>query len=140
MVIHRSDVLVPHPCVYILMKDIHPVYVGQTVNLFNRLYNHANDGKEYDHVVFHAVPKKDLNVVEGYLIASLNPTLNIKRPLTLIPNSPDGTGLTIEEWREDAEYSVRLKAGPVYRSSGSTHLPFGSNSKCKCVASSTTSN
>lgn len=73
------------PGVYILYRDEHPYYVGQTKKaLFNRIWNHANRPGRYfnfwNFVSAFVVPhKENLDQVEGLLITSM-PTANRATP------------------------------------------------------------
>lgn len=61
--------------VYALIRDGQVVYVGQSRHVHARIANHQND-KPFDEVLVCEVAQQDLDDVETFLIAMLNPPLN----------------------------------------------------------------
>lgn len=62
--------------VYFLIRDYKVVYVGQTTDLFQRLWKHRRSGKLFDSFSFIPCAKVDLNAVEADYIALLMPEEN----------------------------------------------------------------
>ena len=62
------------PCVYFLVKNDKVVYVGQSINLGNRLGSHGN--KDFDETFWISVAESDQNAIEGAFIRLLRPRLN----------------------------------------------------------------
>ena len=63
------------PCVYFLIRDKVIVYIGQSVNLPNRISSHEHD-KFFDEVYYIAIPKDQLLFVESELIKRIKPIYN----------------------------------------------------------------
>lgn len=61
--------------VYFLIQDNKIVYVGQSVNVFNRIACHTKD-KRFDSYYFLPCPHGNLDVIESAYIHALNPLLN----------------------------------------------------------------
>lgn len=61
--------------VYFLCSNEKVVYIGQSVNVANRVGTHFGF-KTFDAVLFLRVPKSDLNYVEGAFIRALQPKYN----------------------------------------------------------------
>ncbi len=66
------------PCVYFLVTDDEVVYVGQSVNLNQRLSMHAD--KQFETVFYMPVPERDLLEIEGRFIRLLKPKYNVFIP------------------------------------------------------------
>ena len=81
----RDEKLLAAPGVYVLYRDDHPYYVGKTMKLWHRIWNHANQPKDkwYNFWNFFSafiVPdRRHLAEVEGILIAAM-PTENSANP------------------------------------------------------------
>ena len=58
------------------------IYVGQSIVLQKRIYQHLLDGKEFDLVKAEVVPLIDANINEADTIVYLQPTLNKSLPKT----------------------------------------------------------
>lgn len=71
------------PVVYVLYEGETPIYVGQTMNLSNRLRAHrAPESRTaaHDHWEAHLVgDRTEALALESELIATLDPTLNVAR-------------------------------------------------------------
>jgi hypothetical protein len=61
--------------VYILYYGPHPMYVGQSINVFTRIKDHRGD-KAFDAVFFFPCPVEDLNKKEAFFIRKLRPLYN----------------------------------------------------------------
>ena len=75
------------PGVYVLYRDDSPYYIGKTeVNLYNRIYNHANQpGKKYYRYwnyfsAFKVDSIEHIDDVEGILIAAIPLASNSSKP------------------------------------------------------------
>jgi len=64
------------PCVYFLCLGDEVVYVGQTVQLAGRVYQHRTARKEFDRVVYLPVTAADIDEVERSFIVALRPRMN----------------------------------------------------------------
>jgi hypothetical protein len=62
-------------CIYFLCKDDRIVYIGQTINLQNRLGQHILT-KGFDKVYYMEVREDELNRIEAELISYYDPELN----------------------------------------------------------------
>lgn len=77
---------VPHvplsfgPCIYFLIHGNSIVYVGQSVQVLNRIHIHILDGKLFDHVTILPISKHIMTDVEQGYIYNINPRLNIVKP------------------------------------------------------------
>lgn len=72
----------PRPCVYALFYQGQIVWVGQSVNLANRLLNHVDAQRPFDGIWFCDVPKEQLDIVEQYLLLQVFGTENIRLIVT----------------------------------------------------------
>ncbi|MFZ1591972.1 MAG: GIY-YIG nuclease family protein [Chitinophagales bacterium] len=63
--------------VYFLIKNDLVVYVGQTVNLMERVGNHVKGSKDFNFITYIEVPKRWLLRTESHYIMQLNPHYNI---------------------------------------------------------------
>jgi len=73
------------PCVYFLCKDKKVVYIGQTVDLYDRINSHLRDGrKEFDEVYYVSIPTSELSKVESAFIKVFKPKYNYGRDGQLI--------------------------------------------------------
>ena len=70
----KIDMKMVSPCVYILIKENEVVYVGQSVNLLQRLAQHRE--KDFDAAYYLPIPITDLIKTEKALIQDFNPPLN----------------------------------------------------------------
>lgn len=66
--------------IYFLIKEGEVVYVGQTINMFLRIGEHASSEKDYDEVVCVPVNEDELSFYENEYIASLKPKYNLMMP------------------------------------------------------------
>ena len=74
---HIVDASVPweNSCgVYFLIQDLEIVYIGQSVEIFNRINQHT--GKKFNRVAYVACEKQNLNVLESLYIHLFRPKLN----------------------------------------------------------------
>ena len=63
--------------VYFLYKNDDLVYIGQSINIFNRLYSHVENGKDFDFYSFvKCDTQKEAETFERYLINKYKPILN----------------------------------------------------------------
>jgi len=69
--------------IYLLMIDGDVMYVGQSVNMRARIYDHDHSGKVFDRVVCAECEHEEANTLEAINIVRLNPPLNGNLP----PNS-----------------------------------------------------
>ena len=60
--------------VYFLIKGIRVVYVGQSVNVFQRMWQHRD--KDFDSFAWVSCGKSELDVLESLYIHTLKPRLN----------------------------------------------------------------
>lgn len=60
--------------VYFLIKNQSVVYIGQSVNVYNRVQNHTD--KDFDKFVYIECDKESLNILESLYIHTLKPILN----------------------------------------------------------------
>ena len=74
--VFEYGILIPVSCVYFLYLADKLKYIGQSVNLKNRLAQHKSGGKVFDNVFYIDVPKEALYEVENTLIARLKPEDN----------------------------------------------------------------
>jgi len=76
-IIDASKHFNPDSCtgVYFLIKQCEIVYVGQSVNVFNRIGNHRGI-KDFDAFSYIECPKNQLDVLESIYIHFLNPKYN----------------------------------------------------------------
>lgn len=65
------------PCVYFLCREDRIVYIGQSINISQRMAQHI-PYKNFDRVFYINVHAEDLNAVESELIEYYNPELNRK--------------------------------------------------------------
>lgn len=73
----KTASIVAVPCVYFLCRDKKIVYIGQTINIQNRINQHLCDNeKQFDSVFFIHVHQNQLLKVEASLIRYLRPPLN----------------------------------------------------------------
>ena len=73
----KTASLVQVPCVYFLCKNQKIVYIGQTINIQNRIAAHITDSqKQFDSVFYIHVHKDCLLDVEMSLIRYIRPTYN----------------------------------------------------------------
>jgi hypothetical protein len=64
--------------IYFLMQNITVVYVGQSVDVFQRVRTHVVEGaKTFNNVYFYPVPFGNLNVIEREFIKEFKPRYNI---------------------------------------------------------------
>jgi hypothetical protein len=63
-------------CIYSLISDGVCVYVGQTVDIKSRLYQHLLDGKVFDSFEYELCKRKDADISELNEIIKRQPTLN----------------------------------------------------------------
>jgi hypothetical protein len=61
--------------VYFLIQDEAVVYVGQSVNVYARMKQHALD-KVFDRCLFLPIPQQYIGFVEQFFIGQLKPVLN----------------------------------------------------------------
>ena len=66
--------------IYKLIADSECVYVGQTVDLKPRIYQHLSTGKKFDSIGVFQCEIENLNNVEANLIVKLKPSLNRSIP------------------------------------------------------------
>jgi predicted GIY-YIG superfamily endonuclease len=69
--------------VYFLCKDNKVVYIGQSVNVSQRVGNHISC-KEFDYVYYVRCPKTELNYLEAKLIEAIKPKYNFDKKGRLI--------------------------------------------------------
>jgi predicted GIY-YIG superfamily endonuclease len=70
-------------CVYFLLQGDEIVYIGQTVDIHNRISVHTRKkNKKFNKVLYHEVKKKNLLIVENYLIKKYKPKYNLKSKWT----------------------------------------------------------
>lgn len=68
--------------IYFLLKNDEVVYVGKTVNLFERIMTHQKQcSKDFDDYVFYKIDNEKLDICERYFINKLKPIYN-NDPLT----------------------------------------------------------
>jgi len=68
--------------IYFLLKNDEIVYVGKTINLYDRIMVHQKQNvKDFDSYLFLEVDNKKLNLSERYFINKLKPIYN-NDPLT----------------------------------------------------------
>ena len=68
----------PPPCVYFLVDVDEIVYVGKSVNIYNRISGHQSEGEKiYTRVLYIPVYEGDLDKVERGFIDSLDPKYNV---------------------------------------------------------------
>ncbi len=65
--------------VYLLKQDDEVVYVGQSVDIKNRIKAHKKDGKDFTNYISIECCKNLLNSTEEAYILLFNPKLNIRR-------------------------------------------------------------
>ena len=63
--------------VYFLIKNDLIVYVGQTVNLMERVGTHVKGNKDFNYITYIEVPKRWLLRTESHYIMQFNPHYNI---------------------------------------------------------------
>ena len=64
-------------CIYFLIDKCEVVYVGQSVNIYQRLNSHRNDvKKDYDEVKLIEYRKEELNNAEDKIISLFEPKYN----------------------------------------------------------------
>lgn len=69
------------PVLYMLLKGVAVVYVGQTKDIYSRLWMHmTRENKDWDVAVTCHVDCANINEAETWLIANSNPSLNVSRP------------------------------------------------------------
>lgn len=71
----ESRCVFPSACIYFLSLENKVVYVGQSVNLMLRLFQHKHT-KSFDRVFYLPVPESQLNRIEAEFIRLLKPPLN----------------------------------------------------------------
>mgnify|MGYP003135932711 FL=1 len=82
-IIHHSEELfelpmVLPPCVYFLIEGVEIVYVGQSINVSARAYQHTQD-KDFSKVLYLPTVKENLDKVERFFIERLQPKYNKER-------------------------------------------------------------
>ena len=65
-------------CIYALFKNEVVVYIGQSINPFNRIGQHTKD-KDFDYFRLMPCLKKRLTYWEDYLIGKYDPKYNIQK-------------------------------------------------------------
>ena len=68
--------LVTVPCVYFLMDGEECVYVGKTVSLPSRIYDHIKSEKKFESVYYLEISETEYEYIEGVIISSLKPKYN----------------------------------------------------------------
>jgi hypothetical protein len=63
------------PCIYFLFAGSSITYIGQSLNIFNRLGQHIKD-KVFDGIAIIEVPRKDLEILELFYISKHTPHYN----------------------------------------------------------------
>jgi len=103
--------------IYFLCKGGKVVYVGQSVNLINRISEHLSEGKKnFDGYYYEYVGKNDvMSDVEAEYIVSLNPKYNKVLPQNSIYVSVN-TVAKKTKWKRDEIREEIKRAGlkPVY--------------------------
>ena len=64
------------PSIYILYREHRVIYVGQSVNAYQRMSQHLRD-KEFTHIRIMTCRKDRMNYWEQKLIDALSPLLNV---------------------------------------------------------------
>lgn len=64
-------------CIYFLCDGKKILYVGQSKNLYQRLFQHIESGKRFNRILYFYVQPNELDSVELKLIKALKPPLNI---------------------------------------------------------------
>ena len=79
----KTDVLrAALPCrdhcgVYFLIQEDDVIYVGKSINIFNRIARHRSDGREFDSFAYLLCPMDALEQTEATYITAFMPWLNI---------------------------------------------------------------
>ena len=105
-------------CIYALFKNEVVVYIGQSINPFNRIGQHTKD-KDFDYFRLMPCLKKRLTYWEDYLIGKYDPKYNIqkkrkggprvkKKPEVEYECEP----LFIGEANANVGYGARVTTGP----------------------------
>lgn len=82
-IIDDAKIFMPKCGIYFLLEDSQIVYVGQSVNIYARIANHANENlKKFTHYSFIECDRKDLSELEALYIGYLAPKLNTVMPIT----------------------------------------------------------
>ena len=64
-------------CVYFLIDSGQIVYVGQSINLGQRIAQHNCSNKEFNRVIYMIIENERLDEIERFFIETLNPKYNI---------------------------------------------------------------
>lgn len=100
--------------IYFLIKQKEIVYVGQTINLLNRIKSHKKE-KDFDSYAFVEVDEYDLDEMELAYIIEFKPELNKNLP----PKNSRYRKLHTFNWYKDINYFYKRieEAGikPVFR-------------------------
>lgn len=63
-------------CIYFLCKNRKVVYVGKTINIYQRIISHLSSEKVFNHVYYMLIPGDKLSRVEFAIIQYLKPVYN----------------------------------------------------------------
>lgn len=66
-----------HCGIYFLIHGDDVVYVGKSINIFNRIGRHRADGREFDSFAYLLCPEDRLDEIEAGYITALMPWMNI---------------------------------------------------------------
>ena len=104
--LYESDNMAMSPCVYFLVDKGKVVYVGQTVNLNARLYEHVKY-KKFDRVFYTLVAQDKMIEIERQFILKLNPKYNnesfIKSRRRMLGQETDDAWEIVKKEREEEE-------------------------------------
>ena len=123
-------------CIYALFKNEVVVYIGQSINPFNRIGQHTKD-KDFDYFRLMPCLKKRLTYWEDYLIGKYDPKYNIQKKRKGGPRTKkkpeveyECEPLFISEVNANVGYGALVATGPhlvLHNSSaftGMTHQPL----------------
>jgi hypothetical protein len=97
--------------VYFLIQDAEIVYVGQSSCMENRMEQHREDGKAFDHIAWFEAPQLYINEIEAFYIWRCNPIYNNKWPATgTFGQEAKKLDEKHGEKRNDAEYVIVVQA------------------------------
>ena len=123
-------------CIYALFKNEVVVYIGQSINPFNRIGQHTKD-KDFDYFRLMPCLKKRLTYWEDYLIGKYDPKYNIQKKRKSGPRTKkkpeveyECEPLFIGEANANVGYGALVTTGPklvIDNSSAYTSMTYQPN-------------
>lgn len=109
IVSRASEIELPRPSIYFLIKDQAIVYIGQSVNGIKRVQEHRFDHrKQFDRVYFLDCPIEMLDVLESWFVHRFQPVQN-----GWWGGDPNSYGSRIPPARKCAPLSVRQVSSQI---------------------------